>query len=237
MRPRKESFHMAPTLPRRLRPSRRWGLPPTPSVQDKHRGEESQAPWCLKAQRLQNTGILWGRRARFRNRIAHLGKITLASPVILLAPADPACQPFLLMADRMSNLLLGPAETQHPIAWEGEMRHHPLPHRPSGAPLSPNRHHPGACLTLMSESQSGSCHRELCCDSPADSFTTNTLKAPSTEAPGWRTAPNRNLSRPFFSQNPSPHPSSHRTSSTTINYPRTQQKTEIFFFITSLFKG
>lgn len=58
----------------------------------------------------------------------------------------------------------------------------------SSSPISPSNDHrmknprlgPAEAVRLMSESYSSSCHCELCCDSLADSFTTNTLKAPGS---------------------------------------------------------
>ena len=102
----------------------------------------------------------------------------------------------------------------------------------SSSPLPPGLSY------LMSESHSGSCHQELCCDSLADSFTTNTLKAPRAGTPGClelldaeqpRRKKKTKLSRPFFSQNLSPNPSSPKGCSTAINCPESNKGLRVFF--------
>lgn len=71
-----------------------------------------------------------------------------------------------------SALLLGPPEVAGPTR-PGKMRHRPSPR----SLCSPTSHPLPGALYLMSESHSGSCRWELCCDAPADSFTINTLKS------------------------------------------------------------
>lgn len=138
-----------------------------------------------------------------------LGKSSSHSQMILLALPVPACLPFLIMTNGITSSLSGPPELWASAARGRGNETSPLPHGPSGAPL-PLPTPPQGLSYLMSESQAGSYHCELCCDSQADSFTTNTLKAPGTGAPGCGTTQEEKLSLPFFSQNPSPSPSSPR---------------------------
>lgn len=139
----------------------------------------------------------------------HLGKSISPSQVTLRAlPIIPACPSFLMTTDGRANSLRGPPGLWASTAWERGMRHPPSP-TGSLEPLFPPTPTPPQGLSyLMSESQAGSCHCELCCDSQADSFTTNTLKAPGTGAPGCGTdfLQPKSFSQPLLPRGPAPPP-------------------------------
>lgn len=151
-----------------------------------------------------------GSRPRFGDRAcAWENQVRIPKSSSRMALPVPACLPFLIMTNGITSSLFGPPELWASTAWEGGMRHHPSPTGPLELLFLPPTP-PQGLSYLMSESQARSCHCELCCDSQADSFTTNTLKAPGTGAPGCGTTQEKKPSPPFFSQNPSPNPSSPR---------------------------
>lgn len=134
-----------------------------------------------------NAGVLWGQqRGGPGLGTGHKpGKIKLAP---CPAPTHHAAWYCQLQAGPPSLIMIDGDSAGSPKALalhllRQEMRHHPPPHKPSGALFLPAPR-PWGLSYLMSESHSGSCHCELCCDSLADSFTTNTLKAPGTGTPG-----------------------------------------------------
>lgn len=166
----KESFPLAPTLLGKLLLRRGWAQPLT---------LQSGAPQCLKVISSEPWDSLGsgGTRARFGNRVSPLGRSSWHAPRHPEGPTS-STWPAIPDDDRYGlHWFTGGSGPPLP-----EKQDEPSPSLPAGpleplflpAPPPP----PRGLSYLMSESHSGSCHQELCCDSLADSFTTNTLKAP-----------------------------------------------------------
>lgn len=193
----KESFPLAPTPLGKLMLRRGWALPLT---------LQSRAPWCLKVIDL-GTGILWGQQGQGPGlgTESHPREDQAGTPPgIPKAPPAPLGLPFLMMTERDSAGFPGGSGPPLP-----EKRDEPPPHSPQALWNPSSSSLPPGLSYLMSESHSGSCHQELCCDSLADSFTTNTLKAPGAGTPGCRTAQEEKKNSPGLSSaSLSPNPSS-----------------------------
>lgn len=134
-------------------------------------------------------GVPWVKRedSQIQEEVHAPGEMELASASIRRLGTASSSSPISPSNDhRMRNPGLGPAEAVSLKKGDETfalLSPGPLELLFCGPPTPPR-----GDSYLMSESYSSSCHCELCCDSLADSFTTNILKAPGSGASTCKTS-------------------------------------------------